>query len=406
MSSKTKIAKADVIISGGGVAGLALAALLGQAGLDIHIIDPAPPQPLKDTVPSARTVALMQSSLNVIKSTGIWDKIEEFANPLRTMRIIDANGDTIDTDFEANDLGMPQFGFNIPNSVLRSALYEIVKKLPSVTWHSDVLKYYRANNFIEVDLSDKTITGSLLVGVDGKKSKVRQIAGIDCKIKDYEQSAITCIVAHSRSHNDTATEFHRSAGPLAFVPLPGNRSSVVWIEPSERANRIIKLRKNEFTTTLQDAGKSILGALELQSTPEAWPITSLKADRLTAPRVALAAEAAHVMSPVTAQGLNLSLRDIAALAETIVDAARAGLDIGSEIVLNKYERRRIPDIKTRVFGVDGMNSIIKTEFGFVRGLRRSGLKTVSSVPPLKKFAMRHGLAPDIDAGRLMKGEAL
>ena len=246
----------------------------------------------------------------------------------------------------------------------------------------------------------------MLVGVDGKKSKVRQIAGIECNIKDYDQSAITCIVAHSRSHNDTATEFHRPAGPLAFVPLPGNRSSVVWIEPKERAEQIIRLRKNECTTALQDAGNSILGALELQSTPEAWPITSLKADQLTAPRAAIAAEAAHVMSPVTAQGLNLSLRDIAALAETIVDAARAGLDIGSETVLNKYERRRIPDIRTRVFGVDSMNTIIKTEFGFIRGLRRSGLKTVSSVPPLKKFAMRHGLAPDIDAGRLMKGEAL
>ena len=406
MSSKTKIAKADVIISGGGVAGLALAALLGQAGLDIHVIDPAPPQPLKDTAPSARTVALMQSSMNVIKSTGIWDKISEHANKLRTMRIIDGNGDEIDTYFEANDIGLPQFGYNIPNSILRAALYEVVRKLPSITWHSDALVNYSVDSAVHVELSKQTITASLLVGVDGKKSKVRQIAGIECNIKDYDQSAITCIVAHSRSHNDTATEFHRPAGPLAFVPLPGNRSSVVWIEPKERAEQIIRLRKNEFTTALQDAGNSILGALELQSTPEAWPITSLKADQLTAPRAAIAAEAAHVMSPVTAQGLNLSLRDIAALAETIVDAARAGLDIGSETVLNKYERRRIPDIRTRVFGVDSMNTIIKTEFGFIRGLRRSGLKTVSSVPPLKKFAMRHGLAPDIDAGRLMKGEAL
>jgi 2-octaprenyl-6-methoxyphenol hydroxylase len=400
---KTQSVKADVIISGGGVAGLVVAALLGQAGLDIHIIDPAPPQPLKDTAPSARTVALMQSSIHVIKSTGMWDKISEHANPLRTMRIIDPNGDIIDTDFEASDIGLPQFGYNIPNNILRAALYEVVKKLSSVTWHSDTLLHYSVDNSVHVELSEQTISGSLLVGVDGRKSKVRQIAGIDCKTKDYGQSAITCIVAHSRSHNDTATEFHRPSGPLAFVPLPGNRCSVVWIEPTDRANQIIKLRKNEFTAALQEAGNSILGALELQSTPEAWPIASLKADRLTAPRVAIAAEAAHVMSPVTAQGLNLSLRDIAALAETIVDAARAGLDIGSETVLNKYERRRIPDIRTRVFGVDSMNSIIKTEFGFIRGLRRNGLKTVSSVPPLKKFAMRHGLAPDIDAGRLMKG---
>ncbi len=403
----SKIFKCNLIISGGGVAGLVLAALLGKAGLDVHIIDPAPPKPLAETTLSARTVALMQSSINVMQGTGIWDKISEHANPLRAMRIIDDNGDVIDTDFEANDIGLPQFGFNIPNSILRAALYEAVTQLKSVTWHSDTLATYHVDNNVIVELTNGgQIEASLLIGVDGKKSRVREIAGIDCKIKDYGQSAITCIVDHSRSHNDTATEFHKPAGPLAFVPLPGNRSSVVWIETKDKAEQLIKLRKNDFLAALQDASNGILGALDLQSNPECWPISSLRSDRLTAPRVALAAEAAHVMSPVTAQGLNLSLRDIAALAETIVDAARAGLDTGSEIVLNRYERRRIPDIKTRIFGVDNMNDLIKTEFGFIRGLRRSGLKTVSSIEPLKKFAMRHGLAPDIDSGRLTKGEAL
>jgi 2-octaprenyl-6-methoxyphenol hydroxylase len=411
IKSQTKTLKADLVISGGGIAGLALAALMGRAGLSVHILDPAPPKPLSETAPSGRTVALMQSSLNIIKGAGIWNDIQPFANALRTMSIIDdsANdGDTITAEFYAGEIGLPQFGFNIPNSILRSALFESAKKIKSVTFHTDLLSTYEngINSITACLESGLQIQSSLIVGIDGRKSKVRDIAGIDIDLKEYGQSAITCIVAHSRSHNDTATEFHRPSGPLAFVPLPGNKSSVVWIEPTEKADEYLKLKKQDFTAALQDKSNGILGALELQSNPEAWPITSLKAKTLIAPRIALAAEAAHVLSPVTAQGLNLSLRDIAALAETLTDAARVGVDIGSETILKKYERRRKGDIKTRVFGVDGMNSLISTDFGVVKNIRRSGLRTVAALTPLKKFAMRHGLAPQNDEGRLARGQPL
>lgn len=399
--------KADIVISGGGIAGLTLAVLLGNAGLTIHLVEPAPPAALKDTKPSARTVALMQSSCNILKETGVWPYIEHHANPMTAMRIIDdtaPDGRRIETEFESSDINQAQFGFNIPNSILRAALFDLVKKSKNITVHETALAHYNIDHHACIELKNEThINASLLVGTDGRNSKVRELAKIPSKVKNYNQSAITCLISHSRSHNNTATEFHRPSGPLAFVPMRGNRCAIVWVEPTDTVQDILRLKKQDFIALLQDKSMGMLGALDLESTPESWPLASIKADTLIAPRVALAAEAAHVMSPVTAQGLNLSLRDIAALAETIIDAARAGIDIGSLSVLKNYDRRRRLDIKTRVLGVDSMNSIIKTDYTLLQGLRRTGLRTVSSITPFRKIAMRQGLAPDMDSGRLARG---
>lgn len=400
---------ADLLIAGGGIAGLTLALLLAKAGLDVHLADQSPPE---NMTPSGRTVALMESSLNVIRETGIWDKIASSACPMKTMRIIDdsaANGSTTDVEFHSEDIGLEQFGYNIPNNILRQSLYEAAQKSKNIILHTpDALESYTIEQgFAEVTLkSGKTIKTKLIAGADGRNSTVRRLAEIEAKDQDYGQSAITCLISHSRPHDHTATEFHRPGGPLALVPMPGNQSSVVWIEKTERAQEIIKLRKPEFTRVLQERSLDILGEITLETGPECWPLKLIKASTLSAPRVALLAEAAHVISPVTAQGLNLSLRDVATLAETIVDAMRAGLDPGDQIILRKYEKRRMMDINTRVFGVDSMNRIVSHDFDMIKGLRRAGLKGLDFVTPLKKTAMRIGLAPNIDLGRLTKGESL
>ncbi|MCC7304987.1 MAG: UbiH/UbiF/VisC/COQ6 family ubiquinone biosynthesis hydroxylase [Alphaproteobacteria bacterium] len=402
--------KSDLIISGGGIAGLTLASLLGGAGLSVHLIDPAPPQPLKKTAPSSRTIALMESSVNIIKAAGAWDAVKSFSNPLKTMRIVDDSmGKKLQFEFSSRDIGQEQFGFNIPNSTLRAALYERVQEIKTVTLHCPgaLADYTAGDNAVTVRLENGTsIEASLLVGADGRNSKVRAIAAIDCKIKDYQQSAITCVVGHTKPHNDTASEFHRPGGPLAFVPLKDQQSSIVWVERSEDAEDIMRLRKSEFIQLLQDRSNGILGALSLDSNPECWPLVSIKAKSLTAKRVALIAEAAHVISPITAQGLNLSLRDAAALAETIMDSMRVGLDPGAGTVLQKFEKRRHTDITTRVFGVNSMNSIVSTDAFFLKDLRRKGLSAVGNIRPLKKLAMQYGLAPEVDSGRLAKGQNL
>lgn len=401
----------DIVIIGGGIAGLSLAALLGDAGLSVVLVEPYKPQSLQDVKPYGRTVALMNSSLNILKATGVWEAVAPYANPMKQMRIIDdsdAVREAIEIEFPATDIGLAQFSYNIPNGVLRSALFELVLKNKNVTFFEDGFEgLYIEKNDIKVDLaSKKSIDAKLLIGADGRMSSVRKAARIDAKISKYDQSAITCLINHSRSHNDTSTEFHRVHGPMALVPLPGNQSSVVWVEKTEKAEALLKLKKQEFTEALQAKTNGVLGGITLEVGPECWPLCAIKAKALTAERLALVAEAAHVMSPITAQGLNLSLRDVAALAESIIDAARLGLDVGSQNVLRTYEKRRRLDVETRVFGVDAMNRIVSTEALGLKRLRRAGLKSLDSVLPFKTLAMQVGLAPQMDQGRLAKGEGL
>ena len=410
--SKTSPDVADVLIAGGGVAGLTLAVLLAGQGLSIHLVEPRPPAPLKDTSASSRTVALMESSLNVLRAAGAEDLIDRYGTSLKAMRIIDDSMPMradIDAVFEASEIGRARFGANIPNDLIRAFLFERLLSLPSAQVHAPaaIAQYTAAPHDAEAVLDNGLrLRARVIIAADGKNSTLRSLAGIACDEKIYDQSAITCLIGHSRAHDHTATEFHRPAGPLAFVPMEGKASSVVWIERHERAEALMKLRRDEFIAALQEASQDILGTLTLNSNPHIWPLRSLEARRLTAPRLALMAEAAHAMSPITAQGLNLSLRDVATLAEVLVDAARGGMDIGQDSVLRHYSQRRGLDISTRVMGVDRMNSLVSTDMLLLKRVRRGGLKAVAGIAPLKKFAAHQGLAPDMDAGRLMRGQAL
>lgn len=400
----------DIIISGAGAAGLTLAVLLAREGLKVAVIDPANKKALSNDALSGRTVALMNSSLNILRAAGVWPELKAISNPLKTMTLMDVSrGEPLEEPFESSDIGEEQYGFNIPNNALRAALFKTVSNEKNITLYlGHKLKDYKieANQVhVQTDL-DLMIKSQLLCGADGRNSKVREIEGIDVQKREYGQSAITCVINHSKSHQDTSTEFHRSQGPLALVPLPGNQSSVVWVNESARADQLMSLSADQFIEALQDEVGDILGGMTLEIEPQCWPLCGIKAKNLIAERVALVAEAAHVMSPITAQGLNLSLRDVAALAEEIIDAARVGQDIGSAVTLKAYEKRRRLDIETRSFGVDGMMRIVSNDIEAVKAARHVGLKTLSYAQPLKRLAMRVGLAPALDAGRLVIGGKL
>ncbi|MGH1403465.1 MAG: FAD-dependent monooxygenase [Alphaproteobacteria bacterium] len=409
--SKEKIYSADLLIIGGGVAGLTLAKLLGKEGLNIHIVEQKPPLPLSKTQLSSRTVALMQSSLNILRGAGLDDFIEKYGTKMNVMRIIDdsASGqDTITSEFDSFDIGLDYFSMNIPNDFLRARLFEDLNALENIVIHETSLQdLEHSSTSVIANLDNGTkVKAPLLIGADGRKSLVRKISGIKVKKKHYDQSAITCIINHSRSHNNSSTEFHRPGGPFALVPMQGNQSSVVWVEKTEKSNALIALPKEAFEHALQQETNDILGGITLASPPQSWPLCAIKAECLTAPRTALIAEAAHVMSPITAQGLNLSLRDVAALAETIIDALRVGSDHGAKAILKNYERRRSLDIKTRTWGVDSMNQIVRTSKAPIKDLRRNVLKAVDRFGPIRTIAMQHGLAPSLDQGRLTQGESL
>lgn len=398
----------DLIICGGGIAGLTLSVLLGQTGLAVDLIEPKPPD-TKSIKASGRTVALMQASLNVIKACGVWDELESKAGKLEQMQIVDiSKTPPLEAPFPALDIGMEAFGYNVPNAELRAALFTKAKSTGTIRIHETGLADYTPDEFgVSAMLANgEELRSPLIIGVDGRNSRIRETAGIRTRNYDYRQTAITCLIEHSAPHNNISTEFHRPAGPLALVPLPGHVSSVVWVEPTQRADDIMRADKDTFLLTMRDIIGDRLGELALKVPPESWPLRSLVARRLTAPRMALAAEAAHVISPITAQGLNLSLRDIAALAETIVDARRNGQDIGLRTVLGKYEQRRMLDMTTRVFGVNSLNMFVSAEQTLIKDARRNGLKMLDAFPMLKSAAMRAGLAPPIDQGRLAKGEPL
>ena len=410
-NSKQKNINSDILVSGGGIAGLTFAMLMANLGLSVHVIDPASPEKLHDAAPSGRTVALMNNALNIIRAAGL-DTPEALGNPLEAMRIIDksiAGKPPQQSDFEAFDIGLDHYGYNIPNQDLHRALFKKAQNTKNLTLQCpDKLKTCHFDGaHVQAELESGTsITAHLIIGADGRRSLVRELAGIGTNEKPYGQSAMTFILNHSKSHQNIATEFHFHAGPLALVPLQGNQSSVVWVEKTERADDLIRIKKQELEQILSDKTDNLLGGATLETGLESWPLCMIKAKSLTAPGTALIAEAAHVLSPITAQGLNLSLRDVAALAEILADGARAGLSLNDPTLLRKYERRRALDMQTRTAGVDGMMRLVSNDLMPVKTARRAGFRLMDTVLPLKQFAMRHGLAPTIDQGRLAQGGKL
>lgn len=408
--------KTEALIVGGGVAGLALGCFLGQAGLKTTLIEPRNLPMVEKSEHYGRTAALMGASVNILKSLGLWDNLAARTASLDTMRIIDdsnPNIDPVEVNFPASDIGRENFGHNVPNFMLHVALAQKISTLDNVNFEipASLNHYVSDGNKVIATLDNgKNIEAKIIIGADGRHSKVRSIANIETKESPYNQSAITCLIEHRLPHQNISTEHHRAGGPFTTVPMPDkdgkHYSSVVWVETHEDADKFMALHKDALEHAIKERTRHALGEVALASTPENWPLTGIIAKSITAPRTALIAEAAHAMSPIGAQGLNLSLRDVASLAETIIDAARVGEDIGGEVTLSRYDKRRRLDINTRFSGVDGYNRIVSNNISLLRGLRRGGLKTLSSIPALKSFVMEHSLSPTLDEGRLMRGEAL
>lgn len=410
-AEKNKEVQGDLIVVGGGVAGLTLAKLMGNIGLHVHLVEPYPPEAFSDTQASGRTVALMQASLNILKAAGLEDFCTEYGTPLNMMRLYDDSvpgQKPVISEFDAFDIGLDHFGLNIPNSLLRAKLYEDIKSSESITVHQDSLCRFNVDaHEVYAHLeSGTTLRAPLIIGADGRSSVVRDGSGIQVQKRVYDQSALTFIMNHSRSHDNISTEFHRPGGPFALVPMQGNQCSVVWVEKTADADSLMRLPKDAFENALQKATNNVLGGVSLETSPKSWPLCAIKAKDLIAPRTALIAEAAHVMSPITAQGLNLSLRDVASLAEELVHAARVGSDLGSAAIIKRYARRRSLDIGTRFAGVNGLNQIVSNDLLPIKDLRRTGLKMMDRFSPLKLGAMKLGLAPAFDQGPLARGEAL
>lgn len=388
MSQELK--KYHVTIIGAGLAGLTLGAILEKYHIDFTVLE-IDPKPTSSAPHSGRTAALMSSSINVLKSAEIWDEIKDACAPLKTLRIIDDSKEKRDAqipaDFHAHEIDLEAFGHNVPNDLLR---FKLISKL-----HDHIQFGVSMRTFEDGILTlntGETFKTDLCVAADGKYSATRAYFDIPVTEKDYEQSAITCKINHGKPHENISTELHRSGGPCTFVPLPDpHQSSIVWVENTGDAEEILKLSKSDFIKALQERSCDVMGKISFETPPQSWPLKSLRAKRITAPRTAFIAEAAHVLSPIGAQGLNLSMRDVAVLAELIIDTIQLGGDAGSPSVLSAYEAARKSDVTKRAFAVGTLNRLVNTDNPILNMGRRTGLKIASSLPFLKHNLMREGL---------------
>ena len=390
----------DILISGGGVAGLTAAAAFGTAGFSVICVDPAPP--ITDAATEGadlRTTAFLQPSRSVLQAAGLWDRLEPQAAPLQVMRIVDAGGPVAEPrivkDFNATDVSDEPFGWNLPNWLLRREMVARLAELPTVSFRPGVATtgLLTRENGAQVALSDgTTVAARMVVAADGRNSTIRQALGIDVRTLRYGQKALAFAVTHPIPHRNVSTEIHRSGGPFTLVPLPDRdgqpASAVVWMETGPEIARLAALPVPEFEAAMNARSCLLFGPLRLASRLTVWPIISQIACRMAGERTALMAEAAHVVPPIGAQGLNMSLADLSVMLE-LAEADRTG--IGSAAMLDSYHRRRHFEVQARVAGIDVLNRASMLGGQGLRNLRAGALDLLYSVAPVRRTLMRAGM---------------
>ena len=390
----------DILVSGGGVAGLAASAAFGAAGFRVVCVDPTPPITNRDEDGAdLRTTAILQPGQQFLQDAGLWERLAPDAADLQVMRIVDAGGERpeprITKDFEASDISEKPFGWNLSNWLLRREMIARLDELETVDFRPGVatVRVLTRDREAVVNLSDGTqIRARLLIAADGRNSPVRQALGIGARTMRYGQKALAFAVTHPIPHENVSTEIHRSGGPFTLVPLPdydGRPSSaVVWMERGPDAKRLMSLEKEAFEAEMSQRSCYLFGPLSLASRRTIWPIISQIADRFYGERTALVAEAAHVVPPIGAQGLNMSLADLAVLLEL---AKAAPQSIGERAMLERYNRRRYAEVQTRVLGVDALNRASMMDAQPLRDARAMGLNALYSVAPVRRTLMQLGL---------------
>jgi len=390
----------DIVVAGGGVAGLTAASVLGRSGFGVVCVDPAPPVTERDAEGSdLRTTAFLQPAQALLDRAGIWQRLADHATPLQVMRIVDAGGPEPEArlikEFDAADISDRPFGWNLPNWLLRREMVAHLDTLAGVDFRPGigVRSMLARQSAALVSLDDGTrLRCRLAIAADGRDSPLRRAAGIGALTLRYGQKALALAVTHPVPHGNVSTEIHRSGGPFTLVPLPDYQgrpsSAVVWMEDGPEALRLAALPEAEFEAAMTERSCHILGPLSLASRRTVWPIIGRIATRLSAARLALMAEAAHVVPPIGAQGLNMSLADL----RVLLELARAAPDrLGETAMLDAYHRRRYPDIAARVAGIDLLDRASRAHAQPLRDARAFGLDVLHSAAPLRRTLMRLGL---------------
>ena len=390
----------DIVVSGGGVAGLTAAAVFGNAGFSVLCVDPAPPVTDRDAKGAdLRTTAFLQPAQALLERAGLWARLAPHAADLQIMRIVDAGGELAEPrltkEFDASDISDRPFGWNLPNWLLRREMVAHLESLDTVAFRpgTGFASLFTREAEARVGLSDGTkLRCRLVIAADGRNSPVREATGIGVKTMRYGQKALAFAVTHPIPHENVSTEIHRTGGPFTLVPLPDHEgrpsSAIVWMEDGPEVQRLAALPVPEFEAAMNERSCRLFGPLSLASRRTVWPIISQQADQMYSERVALVAEAAHVVPPIGAQGLNMSLGDM----RVLLDLAEAAPDrLGDLAMLENYHRRRHWEVTARVRGIDLLNRASMMHAQPLRDARAMTLNAIYSLAPVRKTLMQLGL---------------
>ena len=404
--------QADVVISGGGMVGLPLALALAQGGLKTVVVDAAPPAKVLEPLFDGRVSALAYASVRMLRILGVWERLEPQAQPIREILVTDgAEGrpaSPFSLHFDAEEIGADALGHIAENRHIRSALYGVVARQANLglVAPASVRTLAVEAGHARVTLADgEEIQAPLVIAADGRESRLRGEMGIGVIGWSYPQTGIVATVEHERPHNGVAFEHFLPSGPFAILPMTGNRSSLVWTEATARAPGLLAADEADFHDELERRFGPHLGETRAAGPRWSYPLSFHLARDFVRPRFALAGDCAHGIHPIAGQGLNLGLKDAAALAEVLLDAARLGRDIGALDTLKRYERWRRFDSFTLAASTDALNRLFSNDIAPLRHIRDLGLGIVDAVGPVRRFFMRHAGGDIGKLPRLMKGEA-